>query len=91
MLVRSYILHSVIPEISNNMINYGSLQSLKYIPNVYYVPHLKHNLISVGKLMKHGYDVIFQDNTCYIYEKPPNSRMIAKVEKYQEYDASIDS
>jgi len=32
----------------------------KYIPNVYYVPNLKHNLISVGQVMEHGYDVYFK-------------------------------
>ena len=53
----------------------------KYIPNFYYVPHLKNNLISVGQLMEHGYDVIFQGNTCYIYDKLPNRRLIEKVEK----------
>jgi len=53
----------------------------EYIPGVYYVPNLKHNLISVGQLMEHGYDVIFQGNTCYTYNKPPNIRLIAKVEK----------
>ena len=44
----------------------------KYIPDVYYVPQLKHNLISVGQLMEHGYDVLFRKNTCYIYEKDPH-------------------
>ena len=27
----------------------------KHIPNVYYVPNLKHNLISIGKLLQKGY------------------------------------
>jgi len=31
--------------------------------------------------MEHGYDVLSQGNTCYIYEKPPNRRLIEKVEK----------
>lgn len=31
----------------------------KYMSNVYYVPHMKHNIIIVGQLMEHGYDVIF--------------------------------
>ena len=53
----------------------------KYISYVYYVPQLKHNLISVGQLMEHGYDVLFQKNTCYIYDKDPHKILIAKVEK----------
>ena len=53
----------------------------KYIPDVYYVPQLKHNLLSVGQLMEHGYAVLFQKNTCYIYDKHPHKSLIAKVEK----------
>lgn len=32
----------------------------KNIPNVYYVPSLKHNLMSVGQLSQNGYEVIFK-------------------------------
>ena len=53
----------------------------KYIPDVYYVSQLKHNLLSVGQLMEHGYDVLFQKNTCNIYDKYPHKILIAKVEK----------
>lgn len=31
--------------------------------------------------MEHGYDVMIQGNTYYIYEKPPNRRLIEKVDK----------
>ena len=30
--------------------------------------------------MEHDYDVLFQNNTCYIYDKDPHKRLIAKVE-----------
>jgi hypothetical protein len=36
---------------------------VKNIYDVYYVPNIKHNLLSVGKLMVHGYDVTFHNNT----------------------------
>jgi hypothetical protein len=39
---------------------------VKNIPHIYYVPNIKHNLLSVGKLMVHGYDVTFHNNTCTI-------------------------
>ena len=39
---------------------------VKNILDVYYVPNIKHNLLSVGKLMVHGYDVTFHNNTCTI-------------------------
>jgi hypothetical protein len=31
----------------------------KDINNVYHVPDLKHNLLSVGQLIEHGYKVLF--------------------------------
>lgn len=52
----------------------------KEIHDVYYVPNLKHNLISVGQLMEHGYDIIFKGTTC-IFDKPPSRRLIAKIER----------
>jgi hypothetical protein len=32
----------------------------KYINNVYHVPYLTHNLLSVGQLIEHGYKVLFE-------------------------------
>ena len=55
--------------------------SEKYIHDVYYVPQLKHNLITIGKLTEHDYNVIFQVTSCYIFYKPPSRRLISKVEK----------
>ena len=53
----------------------------KNIHNIYYVPHLKNNVNNVGQLKENNCNVIFQWTTCYIYEKPPSRRLIAKVEK----------
>jgi len=52
----------------------------KTISEVYYVPGLKHNLISVGQLMQKGYKVIFQGQQCVIYDKSPSKQLIAKVQ-----------
>jgi hypothetical protein len=52
----------------------------KDIHDVYYVPNLKHNLISVGQLMEHGYDVLFKGSTCLILDKPPSRKLIAKIQ-----------
>lgn len=41
----------------------------KNIHDVYYVPHLKHNLISVCQLMEHDYNVIFQWENYYVDNK----------------------
>ena len=50
----------------------------KTISEVYYVPSLKHNLLSVGQLTQKGYKVIFQGQECVIYDKPPSKQLIAK-------------
>jgi hypothetical protein len=50
---------------------------VKNIPDVYYVPNIKHNLLSVGKLMTHGYDVTFHKNTCTILNQ--TKILVAKV------------
>ena len=34
----------------------------KYIPNVYHVEGLKHNLLSIGQLTQKGYRVYIEDN-----------------------------
>jgi hypothetical protein len=51
----------------------------KDINNVYYVPDLKHNLLSVGQLIEHGYKVVFEGASCRIYDKPPNRKLIFEI------------
>ena len=50
------------------------------IHEVFYVPHLTINLISIGQLLQNKYDVRFHDTYCAIYDKPPSKRLISKVE-----------
>ena len=50
----------------------------KNIYDVYYVPNLKHNLLSIGQLMAHGYDVTFHDNIfCMNFNQ--TKKLVAKV------------
>ena len=63
------------------VVNYVTKQGEpKTILEVYYVPGLKHNLISVGQLMQKGYRVVFQGQECVIYDKSPSKKLIAKVQ-----------
>lgn len=55
-------------------------EELKIISEVYYVPNLKHNLLSVGQFTQKGYKVIFQSQEILIYDKPPSKQLIAKVQ-----------
>ncbi|KAK8936281.1 hypothetical protein KSP39_PZI013961 [Platanthera zijinensis] len=39
----------------------------RLIDNVHYIPTLSQNLLSIGQLIKNGYDIHFEDNCCHIY------------------------
>ncbi len=51
----------------------------KYISDIYFVPSLKHNLISIGQLIQKGYNVFFKNDECTILDRPPRRQLIAKV------------
>jgi hypothetical protein len=51
----------------------------KDINNVYHVLDLKHNLLSVGQLIEHGYKVLFEGASCRIYDKTPNIKLISEI------------
>ena len=46
------------------------LGARKTIVDVYYVPGMKCNLLSVGQLVHKGYNVFFEDDVCTIMDKP---------------------
>ena len=48
----------------------------KFMPDFYYVPGLKCNLLSIGQLMQKGYNVFFKDDVCTIMDKPPIRHLI---------------
>jgi hypothetical protein len=43
----------------------------KDINNVYHVPYLKHNLLNVGKLIEHGFKVLFEEHFAKYMTKSP--------------------
>ena len=51
----------------------------KSIADVYYVPGMKCNLLSIGQLVHKGYNVFFEDDDCTIMDKPPSKQCIAEV------------
>jgi len=64
----------------------------RHIPDVYYSSSLKHNLINVGQLTKKGYDVIFNGNDSFIYDKPSSKMLMSRVKmkKNRMYPLSIN-
>jgi hypothetical protein len=51
----------------------------KDISNVYHVPDLKHNLLSVGQLIEKGYKVLFEGTSCKIYDRKPSRKLISEI------------
>ena len=51
----------------------------KTISDVYYVPGMKRNLLSIGQLIQKDYNVFFEDDVCTIMDKPPRKQCIAQV------------
>ena len=51
----------------------------KDISNVYHVPDLKHNLLSVGQLIEKGYKVLFEGASCKIYDRKPTRKLISEI------------
>jgi hypothetical protein len=50
------------------------------IDDVYYVPGMKCNMLSVGHMIEKNYRVFFNNNGCTIYAKYPSKQLIARVE-----------
>eukprot|EP00253_Pinus_taeda_P006584 PITA_06584 len=50
------------------------------VPEVYYVPGLKCNVLSIGQLIDKGYNVFFKDDMCTIRDIPPSKKIIAQVQ-----------
>ena len=50
------------------------------VPEVYYVPGLKCNLLSIGQLINKGYNVFLKDDMCTIRDIPPSKKIIAQVQ-----------
>jgi hypothetical protein len=58
---------------SMNVMGKGSVKMLmnkkmQNVGDVFYIPELKNNLISLGQLQKIGYSIMFQKGSCQIYD-----------------------
>eukprot|EP00253_Pinus_taeda_P017073 PITA_17073 len=51
----------------------------KTIADVYYVPGMRCNLLSIGQLVQKGYNVFFENDVCTIMDRAPRKRCIAEV------------
>jgi len=51
----------------------------KTIADVYYVPGMKCNLLSIGQLVHKGYNVFFENDVCTIMDRAPSKQCIVEV------------
>eukprot|EP00253_Pinus_taeda_P034594 PITA_34594 len=51
----------------------------KTIVDIYYVPGMKCNLLTIRQLVQKGYNVFFENDVCTIMDRLPSKRCIAKV------------
>ena len=63
----------------------------KYIPDIYHVEGMKHNLLSIGQLLQKGYRVNMEDEHCVIKDKRPSDQLIEKVNDKQPHVSIEDS
>lgn len=54
----------------------------RFLHNVYYIPQLSQNLLSIGQMMDNGYVIKFEGNTCKI-EESSTKREISIIRKTQ--------
>lgn len=51
----------------------------KTIVDVYYVPRMKCNLLSIGQVVQKSYNIFFENDVCTIMDRKPSKRCIAEV------------
>jgi hypothetical protein len=57
---------------------YAKNDERRKIDDVYYVPGMKCNMLSVGQLIEKKYRVFFKNKVCTIYDKYPSKQLIPK-------------
>jgi hypothetical protein len=50
----------------------------RFISNIYYVPDMKSNILSLGQLLERGYKVFMKERTLYLRDQ--HNRLLAQVE-----------
>ena len=52
-----------------------------FMPDVYHIEGMKHNLLSIGQLIQKGYRVYMEDNCYVIKDLHLSNQLIAKVDR----------
>lgn len=71
---------NIVEVMGKGVINVITNLGKKTILDAYFVPGLKHNLISVGQPIQKGYRSTFENNIWPIFYISPSNMVIAKVE-----------
>ena len=65
----------------------------KEIQNVQFSPSMKHNLMSVGKIIQNTYKLLIKNDNCVIHEKDVSNRLlaVAKMKKNKMFLLRIET
>ena len=63
----------------------------KEIQNVYFSPSMKHNLMSVGKLIQNCYKALVRNDKCVIHKKDVSNRLLAVVQMTKKLDVPFEN
>jgi hypothetical protein len=74
----TYIQVIILGKQSIHILTYKEEQKVMFY--VYYVSGLKHNLMSIGKLLQKGYIIYMEDNHRVIMDKFPSNQLIEKIQ-----------
>lgn len=51
----------------------------KKVHDIYNTPNMKHNLLSLGKIMVRNYKLVFDNVKCVIYDKNNENRLVTTI------------
>ncbi|KAK2442749.1 putative mitochondrial protein [Trifolium repens] len=72
----------------NVKLRVGSITQV--ITNVYYIPELKNNLLSIGQLQEKGLTVVFKEDMCRVYHQERGVIMQSKMTANRMYVIMVD-
>jgi len=74
---------SVVESKGKGVVMVDTKNGMRFIKYVLLVSNLKENLLSIGQMLKKGYIIHFEGDTCSIYDNNLKNQEIAKVKMWK--------
>jgi len=72
----------------NVKFNVGGM--VQVISDVYFIPELKNNLLSIGQLQEKGLTIVFKENVCKVYHQDKGMIMQSKMSSNRMYAITVN-